>query len=45
MDTHSCGSICTWAVALAVSVGLNWTDYAFLESGGVYGALGGLSAS
>ena len=32
------------AVALAVSVGLNWTDYAFLESGGVYGALGGLSA-
>ena len=32
------------AVALAVSVGLNWTEYAFLESGGVYGALGGLSA-
>jgi len=32
------------AVALAVSVGLNWTEYAFLESGGVYGALGVLSA-
>lgn len=32
------------AVALAVSVGLNWTEYAFLESGGLWGALGGLSA-
>jgi|MDSW01.2.fsa_nt_gb Tfp pilus assembly pilus retraction ATPase PilT len=32
------------AVSLAVSVGLNWTEYAFLESGGVWGALGGLSA-
>jgi hypothetical protein len=32
------------AVSLAVSVGLNWTEYAFLESGGLWGALGGLSA-
>ena len=32
------------AVAIAVSVGLNWTEYAFLESGGLWGALGGLSA-
>ncbi len=31
------------AVAIAVSVGLNWTEYAFLESGGLWGALGGLS--
>jgi type II secretory ATPase GspE/PulE/Tfp pilus assembly ATPase PilB-like protein len=32
------------AVAIAVSAGLNWTEYAFLESGGLWGALGGLSA-
>jgi len=32
------------AVAIAASVGLNWTEYAFLESGGLWGALGGLSA-
>ena len=32
------------AVAIAVSAGLNWTEYAFLESGGFWGALGGLSA-
>ena len=32
------------AVSLAVSIGLNWTEYAFLESGGLWGALGGLSA-
>ena len=32
------------AIALAVSVGLNWTEYAFLASGGLWGALGGLSA-
>ena len=32
------------AVSLAVSIGLNWTEYAFLKSGGLWGALGGLSA-
>ena len=32
------------AVALAVSMGLNWTEYAFLETAGVWGALGGLAA-
>ena len=26
------------AIALAVSVGLNWTEYAFLASGGLWGA-------
>ena len=32
------------SVAIAVSVGLNWTEYAFLEGGGLWGALAGLSA-
>lgn len=32
------------AVALAVSIALNWTEYAFLETAGLWGALGGLAA-
>ena len=32
------------AVALVVAVGLNWTEYAFLGVGGLWGALAGLSA-
>ena len=31
-------------VALAVSIALNWTEYAFLETAGFWGALGGLAA-
>ena len=32
------------AVAIAVSMAMNWTEYAFLETAGLWGALGGLAA-